>query len=255
MPRTSWSKFIGEIQPKPAIVSKTRMSYSLNRPKGSLSVDLDGSNIVIQFISTYDNFEDLYYETFEFVQSFLAVQALETRYPVQLVLNEWTETPVEPVGEDAVSHPIKGRFHHGDEDDIPIPDEVLAFSIAQGMLWAEDIDTNSFLRRAVLDFNFALQHSLNDIPIYLYRAIECAQAFFGSESALIKSLGVREQVRIVKKLANSQQLGFHIRHAAETTHIQRVSKEDVIKAIDATKDVLVKFHDEVWSRRISTVGE
>jgi len=249
MSKTSWFKFIGEILPKGEI-PPGKAGYSLNRTKGSVSIDVEGSNITVGFVTSYESFEDVFYETVEFVQSFLSVQSLQTGLPLSFVVHEWVETPLEPIGTDGVSHPVRGKVYRENRGAQIMPAEVFTFALAEGIRWAEDMEWNPFLRRAMLDFNFALQHPANDVPIYLYRSIESAQIFFGGEAALIKSLGVKNQVKIVKRLADDAQSGLHVRHAAKTAEIRKLSDDDVIKAVAATREILNKFQMETWSRRI-----
>jgi hypothetical protein len=169
---------------------------------------------------------------------------------LSFIVHEWIETPLEQISTDGVSHPVRGRVYREKHGSQIIPAEVFTFALAEGIRWAEDMDWNPFLRRAVLDFNFALQHSVNDVPIYLYRAIESAQNYFRGESALIESLDVKNQVKLVKRLANDAQSGLHVRHAAKTSEIRKLSVDDVIKAVAATREILEKFQMETWSRRI-----
>jgi hypothetical protein len=249
MAKTSWFKFIGEILPKDEI-PQGKAGYSLNRAMGSVSVNVDGANITVDFVTNYELFEDVFDETVEFVQSFLSVQSLKTGLPLSFVVHEWIETPLDPVGADGVSHPIRGRVYRENHGTQLISADIFKFALAEGIRWAEDMDWNPFLKRAMLDFNFALQHPINDVPIYLYRSIESAQIYFGGEAALIESLDVKDQVKIVKRLADDAQSGLHVRHAARTPKVRNLSTEEVMKEVDATRDILIKFQMDTWSRRI-----
>lgn len=249
MPKTSWFKFIGEILPKGEI-PPSKAGYSLNRKKGNVSIDIDGSSIIVDFLSNYETFEDIYADTVEFVQSFLSVQSLQTGLPLSFIVHEWVEIPLEPISADGISHPVRGRVYLEKRASQIIPVEVFTFALAESIHWVEDMEWNPFLRRAVLDFNFALQHPINDVPIYLYRSIESAQIFFGGEAALLESLDVKNQVKLVKKLADDAQSGLHVRHAARTSEIRKLSEDDVLKAVIATREILKKFHMETLSRRI-----
>ena len=242
---------MGELQPSAAI-PRSRVSYSINRAKGSVSVDINGSSITIRFVTNWDLFDDLYAETVEFIQSFLAVQSLKTGLPLQLVINEWTETPLESSRKTEIRQPVRGRVFHEAPTSIPIPADEFAFALAEGIRWSEDMEWSPFLRRAVLDFNYALQHPIDDIPIYLYRVIESAEAFFGGEAQLIKALGIKTQIKLVKRLADDANAGIHARHAATTPSKKSLSPEEVIKAADATREILAKFQMEVWSLRMTS---
>jgi len=249
MTKTSWFRFIGELHPKDAIpLSQAR--YTLNRPTGSMSIDITGATVSVEFVISFESFDELYAETVEFVQAFIAVQALKTWFPIQLVFTEWIETPLEPVSSDGVSHPVRGRILRENPDQVALPPDTLTFALAEGIRWSEDLELNPFLRRAVLDFNYALQHPINDIPIYLYRAIDSAQAYCGGERELIKALNVGEQVKKVKRRANEGQAGVHVRHAAKTANIRKLSLEDVAEATKATGEILVAFQMETLSKRL-----
>jgi hypothetical protein len=247
MTKTSWFIFKGDLLPSGAI-APGNISFSLNRYKGSVSLEVNGTSITIRLIAIWDSFEDLYAETKEFVQSFLAAQALQTGVPLQLVITEWIENPLETPDKESQAKPVRGRVFHEPPISSPIPVETLA----HGMEWVEDMEWSPFLRRAVIDFNYALQHPVNDVPIYLSRAIESAEAFFGGELPLIDSLNVRTQVKLVKRLANDRDAGIHARHAATTPIQKTISAQEVIQAVRSTKEIIDKFRMVVLGQRIKS---
>lgn len=247
--KTSWFEFTGILYPTESI-PEVSASYHLNRSKESITVEIEGSKILIRFVATYDSFEDLYYEIVEFVQAFLAVGAIQSGLPLELIVNEWVETPLAPLGDDRISHPVKGRVFYKNLEMSSLPKDRFLLSLAEGIGWSEDIEKNPFLRRAILDFNYALQHPLNDIPIYLYRAIESVEVYFGGEGKLIQSLKLEPQVKLIKRLANDAKSGLHTRHAAETKKVKQPSPEEIMEAIEATKVILNAFHLQVWGKNI-----
>ncbi len=246
--KTSWFTFFGEIHPKESIPN-IKAGYSLNRKSGSVGVKLDGYKVTIDFAAYFDNFEELFYEIREYVQAFFSVGAMHSGLPLELIINEWIERPLEPLGEDGISHPVKGRVLKKTPEMVTLSGQNFLFALGKGVMWSEDIDANPFLRRAALDFNYALQHPLGDIPIYLYRAIESAQNYFGGEAKLIQTLDIKRQVGFVKRLANDARSGIHARHAAKTSEIKQISNTDVLEAARATKYILERFHLQVMSKR------
>ena len=238
MVKISHFEFVGEIHPKDQF-PRFRADYELNRARGTIKVKLEDASITISFMDKFETFEDVYAETVEFMQAIVSVLALRTGIPTSIVITEWKEIPVSPVPENGVSHPVRGRIYLEPPPQPPVPQNVVMTGIAEGLRWAPDLDTNLFLRRAVLDFNHALQHPLNDVPIYLSRAIESAEAYFGGEAELIKTLNVGKQVKLVKRLANDAQI--HARHAATTSEVRHLEAEDVSRSVAATRDILQVF--------------
>lgn len=248
MTQTSWFRFFGKILPKDEI-PKINASYSINRKKGGVTVDVNGANITVSFITTYESIEDVFTETVDFINSFISVQSLRTGLSLSFIVDEWVETPLDPIGPDGMSHPIKGIVYRENYNNQLIPSDSLLFAMAEGINWVEDMEWNPFLKRAMLDFNYALQHPVNDVPIYLYRSLESAQNYFGGEAALIQVLDVKDHVKTVKRLADDAQGGLHVRHAAKTSEIRNLTIEEVIRAVSAAREILIKFQLEVWSRR------
>ena len=238
MAKTSHFEFIGEIHPKDPF-PPFRAEYELRRAKTTIKVKLENGAISIGFIDEFESFEDVYAETLEFMQAIISVLTLRTGIPTRIAITEWRETPISPLPEDGVSHPVRGRIYLEPPPQPPVPQNVFMTGIAEGLRWAPDLDSNLFLRRAILDFNYALQHPLNDVPIYLSRAIESAEEFFGGERELIKTLNVKKQVKLVKRLANDAQI--HARHAATTYEMRHLEVGDVASAVAATRDVLQLF--------------
>ncbi len=238
MAKTSHFEFIGEIYPKD-LFPHFRADYELRRAKSTIKVRLEDTAISISFIDEFESFEDIYSETLEFMQAIISVLTLRTGIPTRIIITEWKEIPISPLPEDGVSHPVRGRIYLESHSQSPVPENVFMTGIAEGLRWAPDLDSNPFLRRAILDFNYALQHPLNDVPVYLSRAIESAEAYFGGERELIKTLNVGKQVKLVKRLANDSQI--HARHAATTTAKRHLELEDVERAVDATRHVLQVF--------------
>lgn len=166
------------------------MSYSINRPQGNVVIAVDGYNVTIRLAAQYESFDDVYYETFEFVLAFFAIGAINTGASVELRFDEWIETALDRFESDGTTKIIKGKIHHRDPDAIPsllLPEDY-AFGLAQGLLRSEGIAQTGFLRRAVLDFNHALKHSINDVPIYLARALESVENYYGGEKPMIDAL-------------------------------------------------------------------
>jgi hypothetical protein len=241
--KTSLFRFKGELQPK-NLVPEVRAGYSLERPSGSFGIDIEGHEVTIQFMATYESFDELYAETYELALAFFSVGALNLGLPMHLVLNEWEEIPAEgSKGGDSRS-PVRGTILHEDPDVVPpliLPDQ-FTFGLAHGMRWFKQMATNPFLRRAVLDYNFALNHPLQEVPIYLARAIESAEEFFGGEKDLKAELEVSAEVKKVKRIANDARSGLHTRHAAKTKRTRALSREEVLDAAEATRTILNKFH-------------
>jgi hypothetical protein len=246
MVKTSHFEFIGEIYPKD-LFPRFRADYELRRAKNIIKVSLEDTSIKFNFIDEFENFEDIYSETLEFMQSIISVLTLKTRIPTRIIVTEWNEIPISPLPEDGVSHPVRGRIYLESPPLPPVPKNVFMTGIAECLRWAPDLDSNPFLRRAILDFNYALQHPLNDVPVYLSRAIESAEAYFGGERELIKTLNVEKQVKFVKRLANDSQV--HARHAATTTEMRHLELKDIERAVDATRDVLQVFQIQAMITR------
>lgn len=238
MAKTSHFEFIGEIHPKDPF-PPFRAEYELRRARSTVQVKLENTSISISFIDEFESFEDVYAETLEFMQAIVSVLTLRTRIPTRIVISEWKEIPISPLPENGVSHPVRGRIYLESPPQPPVAENVFMTGIAEGLRWAPDLDSNLFLRRAVLDFNYALQHPINDVPIYLSRAIESAEEFFGGERELIKTLNVGKQVKLVKRLANDAEI--HARHAATTSEMRDLEVKDVKKAVAATGEVLQVF--------------
>ncbi len=165
------------------------------------------------------------------MQAVLSVLALRTGKPIRFVINEWKEIPISPLAADGMSHPVIGRIYHELPDQPKVPDNRFMTGLAEGLRWAPDIDANPFLRRAILDFNYALQHSINDVPIYLSRAIESAEAYFGGEQQLITSLHVTNQVKLVMRMSNDARGGIHARHAARTIKLSSFHRMMFLKLL------------------------
>lgn len=254
MAKTSWFTFKGELRPKGSIPS-IQASYHLNRPSGGFDIEVEGNEIRIQFVGSYESFDELYYETFEFALAFFSAGALHTGLSLDLELNEWQERPVDQKAAVGVAHPITGRIIRENKTPTMLMADPFMFGLAQGVQWAEDIGSNAFLRRAILDFNYALKHPLNDIPIYLYRAVESAQVHFGGEKQLIDALNIRSEVKQVKRLANDALGGVHGRHAAMTKDMKIHSQEDIVEAVNATREVLVRFQLHLMTERKRTAKE
>ena len=238
MAKTSHFEFFGEIHPKDPF-PPFRAEYELRRTKTTIKVKLENGAISIGFIDDFESFEDVYSETLEFMQAIVSVLTLRTGIATRIAITEWIETPISPVPENGVSHPVRGRIYLESPPQPAVPENVFMTGIAEGLRWAPDLDSNLFLRRAILDFNYALQHPLNDVPVYLSRAIESAEEFFGGERELIKTLNVKKQVKLVKRLANDAQI--HARHAAATSEMRHLEVGDVASAVAATRDVLQVF--------------
>ena len=246
MAKVSHFEFYGEIHPKDPFPA-FQADYELQRATTAMKVKLKDAAIAISFVDEFDRFEDVYAETLEFMQAIVSVLALRTGIPTRIVMTEWKETPISPLPEDGVSHPVRGRTYLEPPPQAQVAENVFMTGIAEGLRWAPDLDSNLFLRRAILDFNYALEHPLNDVPIYLSRAIESAEAYFGGEGKLIETLNVREQVKLVKRLANDAQV--HARHAAATPTMRHLEAEDVARAVDATRGVLQVFQIQVMVER------
>jgi hypothetical protein len=253
MHKTSRFEFVGEIHPKDRL-PWSQIEYNLDRAKGTLKVRLNGPSITISFIEEFEIFEDVYSETFEFMQAILSVLTLRTGIPTRLIITEWTETPISPIAADGMSHPVSGRVYHEQSDQTQVTGNSFMTGLAEGLSWALDLDVNPFLRRAILDFNYALQHPLNDVPIYLSRSIESAEEYFGGERQLIDTLKVSSQVKFVKHMANNAQEGIHARHAAKTATIKQLTQKEVLKAVIATQEVLQLFQIESRIRRERKAG-
>jgi len=242
LPHQSLFEFTGTIGPS-ELVPPIRATYRLQRPEGTVTVDVEEYVVRLRFAATYESFDDLYYQIVEFVLAFFAVGTINTGIAVELQLDEWTETPLDRVDAEGMTHRVRGQILHRDPDAIPpvlLPEDY-TFGLARGIQWSQEIATNAFFRRALLDFNHALKHSLNDVPIYLARSIESTQNFFGGEEALISSLSVSNEVKLVKRLANDAMAGLHTRHAARTEAMTSVTRDQVLAAIDAVRSVLLKF--------------
>jgi len=238
MAKTSYFEFLGEIYPKDPF-PRFRSEYELRRARSTIKVRLENTAISISFIDEFESFEDIYSETLEFMQAIISVLTLRTGIPTRIVITEWKEIPISPLPGDGVSHPVRGRIYLESRPQPPVPENVFMTGIAEGLRWALDLDSNLFLRRAILDFNYALQHPLNDVPVYLNRAIESAEVYFGGERELINALNVGKKVKLVKRLANESQI--HARHAATTRVMRQLELEDVKRAVDATRHVLQVF--------------
>ena len=251
MSRKSLFKFYGELLPS-ELIPEIRAGYALNRPAGSFGIEVDGRKVTIEFVASYESFDELYLETYELALAFFSVGAIRLGIPIQLQLQGWTEHPLQGSGEAQQLRPVRGTISTEDPDAIAVllmPDQ-FTFGLANGVMWAEDLATNSFLRRAVLDFNFALNHPLQDVPIYLARSIESVQVFFQGENELISVLEVGSQVKKVKRMANDALSGLHTRHAAKTEKVVPLSRQEVIDAANATRDVLTKFQMYLMGKRI-----
>jgi hypothetical protein len=243
-------EFKGTISPSD-IFPAIHASYSLNRPQGNVEIEVDEYNITIRLTTKYESFGDVYYETFEFALAFFAIGAITTGVPVELRLDEWIETPIDRIEVDGKIQKIRGQIHHEDPDAIPffmLPEDY-TFALAEGLRWSEDIAQNGFLRRAVLDFNHALKHSINDVPIYLARALESVENYYGGEKAMIDALSVSSQTKLVKKMPNDAQGGLHTRHASMIETMKPIERKQVNACIDATRDILQKFHVDVETNR------
>ena len=248
MRNISQYKFIGEIHPM-EYVPRSRAKYSIGRASGSMTIIFDGSKLEISFLGESDSFENVFTETKEFVQGFLSLQAVKTGLSLNIVFTEWLEIPLALSESEKISHPVRGHIYNIDPEFIPIPHDIFAFTLADGLRWVQTMDINPFLRRAVIDFNYALQQPLNDVPIYLYRSVESIQAFFGGEAALINTLKVEKQVKKIKRLANGAQDGFHARHAAKTEMIREITKDDVVEIATCAKEIIEKFQMVAWIER------
>lgn len=256
MPRTSLFRFKGELRPKD-LIPRVNARYSLERPSGSFGIEIDGHDVTIEFVASYESFDDLYFETYEFALAFFAVGSINLGRPIELILHEWIEHPLKEEGRENELRPVRGTILHEDPDATPpmIMQDRFMFGLAQGLLWSQDIATNSFLRRAVLDFNFALDHPLQDIPIYLARAIESVQVFFGKEKELKSALHVSSELTKVKRIANDALSGFHTRHAAKTEQIRPLTREEVLEAVEATRQVLTKFQMYLMGNRLQAQNQ
>jgi hypothetical protein len=249
--KTSLFEFRGALSPAD-ILPPIRATYSLNRPDGSVSIDVEGHSVTVRFIVQYESFDDLFRQTYEYVLGFFAVGTIRTGVAVDFRFDEWIETPLGGANAEGVAHRVKGQVLHSDPDAPPplILPEDYTFGLAHGMQWSEDLATNPFLRRAVLDFNHSLKHPLNDIPIYLARAIESIENYFGGEEALIHSLSVAAEVKQVKRQANDALGGLHTRHAARTEAMTPLSRDQIIESVDAVRNVLLKFQMHLMTRRM-----
>jgi hypothetical protein len=250
LPRHSMFEFKGTIGPSNTVPA-IHASYLLNRPQGNVEIEVDEYNVTIRLATKYESFGEVYYETLEFALAFFAIGAITTGAPVELRLNEWIETPFDHNEVDGTIQKTRGQIHHEDPDALPftmLPEDY-TFALAEGLRWSEDIAQNAFLRRAVLDFNHALKHSNNDVPIYLARALESVENYYGGEKAMIDALGVSSQTKLVKKIANDAQGGLHTRHASMIERMKPVERQQVIACANAVREIIQKFQMDVETNR------
>lgn len=244
-------RFSGNIHPGGLEIrdsSETQLELNLGRTR----LLIEGDFVHLDFIAEMELFEDLVAEVDEFMRSFLAAQSISSLYPLNVIWREWTEQPIDPKSE---KEPVRGRIVLPVVPNTPITDEAVMTIIARGMEWYKEMEFSPFLRRAVLDFSYALEQPLNEIPMYLARAIESAEHYFGGEKGLIEKLKAKGEVKKVKKIANDSLNGLHTRHAAMTTKAVKLKPHDVQDAVKATANILQRFHGEVWSEMLKSQKE
>lgn len=233
-------RFIGKLYPgKPA--TKDTVEVELNFNFANVKLKIDGQQVILEFITESESFDKLFLDVDRTMKAFVAAQALSSYFPLQIIWDEWLEFPLD-TKKGAENKPVRGKIRKPDLDQFPISTDVLLNMVSRGSELYKEFESNPYLKRALLDFNYALQQPTSEVPVYLYRAIESAQCYFGGEKQLIEKLRSEKAVKLVKQMANDAERGFHARHAAKTEQTVDLNNEDIQKAVEAASKILMEFY-------------
>ena len=202
----SYFRLIGYLYPNYHMPKDFNASFNIDFQGIDYQIQLSDSEIAVEFMTEYSEFDELIIEINSNLQAYISVQALMTKIPFRLVWTEWIERPLDSTGDER-RLPVRGSFTQPGDEAQHLTWQAFMGGIGVSGQFRTELESNDFLRRAVTDFNFALQLPLNEIPVYLARSIESAQVFFGGEAALIRELDVGSEVKLVKRLANDSQGG------------------------------------------------
>ncbi len=206
--------------------------------EGNTTLSIQGEKVVYAETSDWDTnnpnwFEDLIKKVNRFLQRYVHSLAFLTEKALQVDLTDWIE--LERAEEKITAI---GVVKMPESKPVPISNEMSDSALKLASIVSNQ---DPFFWLATSDYYKARQYP-EEALIYLHRAIESIERFFGSEQGLRDALGVSKgYVDYITQRAND--IYEHIRHASWTGAITQPPPRELEECFKRTREIIEKFKD------------